>query len=294
MGRKQKYQAVVLSIRIPDDRDRNYTKLISSIYRMKKSVQVYPGTGMALTSFNESYNEGTISKFSIIDVDGDWFDENGFGPASEDDIKEINIPGNLRPNLISKPLHLKPDDHLLTVMTHSLGKSISPSQVEKFFKSIVELPEIMDEFGAVQIDLFKDSDEIEKLLKIETLKEIKIIVSRPNHITKGMAKELEDALKEENADEISRTIKSKDKGYLKPGAQTQAFALLAAENGSVAVRYDEEGASVSSHSESKTLVKTIMTTDEDATELGIFQKLKEYLLEAVTRNRMKAQKAVEE
>ena len=104
MGRKQKFQAVVLSIRIPDDKDRNYPVLLKKIYDLKKSVQVYPGTGMALTSFNEKTRQGTISKFSIIDLDGDWFDESGFGPASEEALKKISIPGNLKPNLISKTI----------------------------------------------------------------------------------------------------------------------------------------------------------------------------------------------
>lgn len=294
MGRKQKFQAVVLSIRIPDDKDRNYPVLLKKIYDLKKSVQVYPGTGMALTSFNEKTRQGTISKFSIIDLEGDWFDESGFGPASDEDLKKISIPGNLKPNLISKSIYLDEKDHLIAVMTYSVGKSISPTQVEKFFQTVVSLPEIMDEFGAVQVDLFKDSDEIEALLKIKTLKEVRIVVSRPNHIMAGVAKELEDALKAENADELTRTIKSKDNDYLDPGPHTQALGLLAAENGSVAVKYVDDGASVSSNSESKTLVKTVISDDPEATEAGIFQKLKDFLFGAVQDNRKKAQQAIEE
>lgn len=294
MGRKQKFQAVVLSIRIPDDKDRNYPDLLKRIYNLKKSVQVYPGIGMALTSFNEKTRQGTISKFSIIEVDGDWFDESGFGPASEEDLKKISIPSNLRPNLISKPIYLEEKDHLVAVMTYSVGKSISPNQVEKFFRTIVSLPEIVSDFGAVQVDLFKDSDEIEALLKIETLKEVRIVVSRPNHIMEGLAKEFEAALKAENADELIRTIKSKDKDYLEPGPETQALGLLAAENGNVSVRYEDEGATVSSNSESKPLVKTVITDDAEATEIGIFQKMKEFLFGAVQENRAKAQSIVEE
>tara|TARA_R110000796_G_scaffold128905_5_gene244542 strand:- start:500 stop:1384 length:885 start_codon:yes stop_codon:yes gene_type:complete len=294
MGRKQKFQAVVLSIRIPDDKDRNYPVLLKKIYDLKKSVQVYPGTGMALTSFNEKTRQGTISKFSIIDLDGDWFDESGFGPASEEALKKISIPGNLKPNLISKSIYLDEKDHLIAVMTYSVGKSISPTQVEKFFQTVVSLPEVMDEFGAVQVDLFKDSDEIEALLKIKTLKEVRIVVSRPNHIMAGVAKELEDALKAENADELTRTIKSKDNDYLEPGPHTQALGLLAAENGSVSVKYVDDGASASSNSESKTLIKTIISDDPEATESGIFKKLKDFLFGAVQDNREKAQQVIEE
>lgn len=294
MGRKQKFQAVVVSVRIPDDKDRNYPALLKKIYELKKSVQVYPGIGMALTSFNESSSQGTVSKFSIIDADGDWFDESGFGPASEEDLKKISIPGNLKPNLISKPLYLNKEDHLIAILTYSVGKSISPIQVEKFFRTVVSLPEIINDFGAVQIDLFKDSDEIEALLNIKTLKEIKIVVSRPNHIMAGVAKEIEEALKAENADELTRTIKSKDKDYLDPGPHTQALGLLAAENGSMSVKFEDEGATVTSNSESKPLVKTIISDDPETTEIGIFQKMKDFLFGAVRENRAKAQKLIEE
>lgn len=294
MGRKQKFQAVVLSVRIPDDKDRNYPALLKKIYDLKKSVQVYSGVGMALTSFNETSHQGTISKFSIIEIEGDWFDESGFGPASEEDLKKISIPTNLKPNLISKPIYLDDKDHLIAIMTYSVGKSISPNHIQKFFRTVVSLPEIVNDFGAVQIDLFKDSDEIEALMRIKTLKEIKIVVSRPNHIMAGLAKELEDALKAENADELTRTIKSKDKDYLEPGLQTQALGLLAAENGSVSVKYEEEGASISSNSESKPLVKTIISDDPEMTETGIFQRMKEFLFSAVRENRAKAQNIVEE
>jgi len=110
----------------------------------------------------------------------------------------------------------------------------------------------------------------------------------------GLAKEFEAALKAEKADELIRTIKSKDKDYLEPGPETQALGLLAAENGNVSVRYEDEGATVASNSESKPLVKTVITDDPEATEIGIFQKMKEFLFGAVQDNRVKAQSIVEE
>lgn len=287
MPRKQKFQAVALSVRIPDDKERDYASLLAAVFQLRKSVEVYRGTGMALTSFNPRSGKGTLSKFSIIDLEGDWFDESGFGPANEKDIEQISIPSNLRPNLVSKPIRLDAENHLITVMVYSAGKSISPTQVEKYFRSILTLPSILEEFGAVQIDLYKDSDEIDEMLKIETLKEIKITVSRPNHIDKDLAKEIEDALKDEKADEITRIIKSKDSDYLEPSARTLAFGFLAAENGSVAVKYDDDGATVASTSQSRPLIKTELTDDPESTEEGIFSKISSFLIDAVQTNRRK-------
>lgn len=244
MGKKQKFEAVVLSIRIPDEKVRDYSTLLQKIYELKQSVEVYPNVGMAITSFNKNTHEGTLSRFSIIDVGGDWFDVKGFGPASEEDLKKIQIPRNLRPNLISKPIYMDVNEHLISVMTYSVRKSISPLQIEKYFRMIVSLPEVVTEFGAVQVDLFKDSSEIEALLGLETLKEVKIIVKRPNHIPPGLIKEIEEELREENADEMVRIIKSKSENYIKPSARTKAIGFLAAENGSVAVKHEEEGATV--------------------------------------------------
>ena len=285
MPRKQKFQAVALSVRIPDDKERDYSSLLTAILSQRKSVEVFRGTGMALTSFNPKSGNGTISKFSIIDLEGEWFDESGFGPANEKDIEKNSIPANLRPNLISKPIRLNSEDHIIIVMNYSAGKSVSPTQVEKYFRAILSLPPIMEEFGAVQIDLYKDSDEIDEMLKIETLKEIKITVSRPNHFDKDLAKEIEEAHKDEKADEITRTIKTKDNEYLEPGARTLAFGYLAAENGNVAVQYDDAGATVASTSQSRPLIKTEMTDDPESTEEGIFAKISRFLIDAVRANR---------
>lgn len=294
MGRKQKFQAIVLSVRIPDDKNRNYAGLLKKIFDLRRSVEVYRGTGMALTSFNPATGQGTISKFSIIDLGGDWFDEKGFGPASEEDLKKISIPGNLKPNLVSKPFHIDSDEHLLSVMTYSAGSSISASQVEKFFRNVVSHTDILEEFGAVQIDIFKDSEEIAALLGIKTLKEIKIVISRPNHIMAGLAADIEASLREENADELVRVIKSKDDGYLQPGQQTQALGLLAAENGSVAVRFEEDGTTATANSESKPLIKTVVTDDPEATESGVFRRMRDFFLGIVRANRQKAQDLIEE
>lgn len=294
MGRKLRFQAVVLSVRIPDDKQRNYIDFFSKMLDLRKSVKVSAGVGMALTSFSGSSRQGTISKFSVIDMDGEWFDERGFGPASEDDLKKILIPENLRPNLVSKAIYLDEKDHLLAVMTYSFGKSISPLQVQKYFRAIASLPEMTSVFGAVQIDLFKDAEEIEQLLKIGTLKELRITISRPNHIPPGLIREIEEGLKDENADEMTRIIKSKDTDYLKPGAHTQALGAIAAENGSVAVKYEDEGAVIAANSESRPLVKTVLSDDPEATELGVFQNMIRFLFKAVRSNREKAQRLVED
>lgn len=294
MARKQKFQAVVLSVRIPDDKERNYPRLLKKIFDLRKSAQVYPGVGMALTSFDEKTRQGTISKFSIIEVDGEWFDERGFGPASEDDLKKISIPENLRPNLVSKPLYLDEKDHLISVMTYSAGKSISPTQIEKFFRAVVSLPQVVEEYGAVQIDLFKDAEQIEALLKLSTLKELKITISRPNHIPEGVIREIEESLKAENADEMTRTIKSKDKDFLKPSQHTQALGVLAAENGSVSVKYEEDGATLAANSENKPLIKTVVSDDPEVTEIGVFQRMTQFLFNAVRTSRDRAQHLVED
>lgn len=248
---------------------------------------MFAGVGMALTNFNPKTGAGILSKFSILDLRGEWFDENGFGPAEERDIESISIPEHLRPNLIAKPVQLSENDHLLAVMTYSEGKSISPAQVHKYFKSILGLSEIVDRFGVVEVDLFKDSEEIEALMNIETLKEVKVIIRRPNHIYDDLAKEIEDSLRQEHADELQRTIISRDDDFLTPGAPTRALGLLAAENGKVSIKYEDDGAIIRSDSDMKPLVKTVVTGDSEATTAGVFPKMCDFLFSSVRRNRQR-------
>lgn len=292
MARKQKYEGSIISLRIPSDRLRDYTALLSDIVALKRSVQVFKGVGMAMTQFSPETGRATISKFSIIDHNGDWFDEDGFGPAGEEDLGKISIPENLKPNLVGFPAYLDPDDHLLAVMTYSQGNSLSPLQVEKFLRAIVKSEEIYERFGSVQVDVFKDSHDIEKMLDINTLREVKIVIRRPNHIPPGLIKKMEEELREENADELLRTIKSKSGDYLEPGNTTRALGIMAAENGDIEVKYDEEGAVVKRTSASKPLRKVIVTDDPEATPIGVFERIKGFLIDRVKKNRKRADEAV--
>lgn len=291
MARKQKYEGSIISFRIPADKPRDYAALLSDIVSLRRSVQVFKGVGMAMTQFNAATGNGTISKFSIIDQKGDWFDEDGFGPAGEEDLKKISIPQNLKPNLVGFPAHLEPDEHLLVVMTYSQGNSLSPLQVEKFLRGIVASEEIVSRYGAVQVDVFKDSHQIEQMLEIDTLKEVKITIRRPNHIPPGLIREIEEELAAENASEMQRTIKAETGSYLEPGNRTRAFGAMAAENGDLEVKYDEEGAVVKRTSASKPLRKVVVTDDPKATPAGAFEKIKRFLIDRVKSNRKRAEEA---
>lgn len=294
MARKQRYEAVVLSVRIPEDKPRNYAALFSLVFSLRKSVRVFRDTGMALTSFDPKSGSGTISKFGIIDAEADWFDERGFGPATEADLARISIPDNLRPNLISKPFYLNATDHLVAVMTYSYGKGLTPPQVERFFKSIFATDEVMAKFGLVEVDLFKDSKNVSELLALKTIKEIRVKLRRPNHLPAGLVREIEHTMSSQNIDELEQVLKSKDDDYIVPSEMTKALAHMSSENGGFGVKYVKDDAVVAGNTVSKPLVEKVITDDPEVTETGIFGRMRETLFAAVRRNRERVDGATKE
>ncbi|OAN70375.1 hypothetical protein A8B83_12790 [Rhodobacteraceae bacterium EhC02] len=69
---------------------------------------------------------------------------------------------------------------------------------------------------------------------------------------------------------------------------------MAAENGSVIVRYEQNGTILSANSEQKPHIETLRTEDTESTESGFLEKLKVKIVNAVKQNRQKVDRLAEE
>lgn len=78
---------------------------------------------------------GDIYKFTNIDKNANWFDTTKNDFANEDDLGEINIPDNLKPNSSKFTYIFFPIQHILFYEAYYDGKTLSSSSAVKFFKS---------------------------------------------------------------------------------------------------------------------------------------------------------------
>lgn len=98
MARPSKTEVSAINIRIPSDKTRDYSGLVGMLLEQKIAIRVYGTSFISITQFNAVSGIGVISKYSEIDVDGDWFDVEEFASATPEQMEKVSIPDRLRPN----------------------------------------------------------------------------------------------------------------------------------------------------------------------------------------------------
>ncbi len=234
MARDSKLQVAAINIRIPGNRTRDYAALLERLAKLKKAVRVFGDTAVAIQWFDAKSGLGAFSKFTEINIDGDWFDIDEFEEAKPEIVGEIQIPKNLRPNYSAFYFQLDSDLHVVAFETYSLSKSLSTRAVRIYFDQACLNANIVEQFGRIQIDIVSDFEDAERLLNLPDIREIDFVIRRPNadDIGEALAAAIEERLAEQNADEYRETIKSSGHGGgIKPNARSKRLGAIAAENG---------------------------------------------------------------
>ncbi|MCU0983315.1 MAG: DUF4747 family protein [Acetobacteraceae bacterium] len=275
MPRNSKIEVSAVNIRIPSDKNRNYSKLLVKIHSLKMPIKVYGDSFVAMTSFDPVTGYGIFSKFTEIDVDGDWFDIDDFAPAAPEKIEGLVVPEALRPNLSAFYFQLIEAMHIIVFESYSDSKALSSRSVEKYFRGVLDTEKVVDEFGFVEADIVKSYGEVERILALEALRELSIVIRRPNpdDVSGDLAAEIEERLREQNGEEYQETIKSKDPDGLKPSERTRKLAMIGAENGEVSAKSLVSGIVVP-HTTAEKPEKLFDTySREDVSTLDVFKDL---------------------
>lgn len=288
MARRIKVEASALNIRIPFDKDRNYKSLLSAIADLKRGVRVYGDSFVAINNFDEDDQFGIISKYTEINTEGNWFNTDTFSQAEDEEISNVNIPNELKPNLSQFHFFLDESLHSIIFETYSDSKSLSPSAFEKYFQAAVLSPSIRNEFGRIEISVIKSYAETERLLSLPDLKEVRMFIRRPNSDDLGedLASEIEERLNAEGADEYEESIKVKGSGELTPSERTKKLAIVAAENGHVNVKSIVNGVTLTQGTELKPLIE-VDTFGQESSNLSNFVTLVRKISQKISEMRQR-------
>ncbi|QSR73464.1 DUF4747 family protein [Aeromonas jandaei] len=187
--------------------------------------------------------EGEILKFTDIDIEGEWFNVKSKSVATEDDMADIYIPENLKPNLSRFSFIFFPVEHILIYEGYYDGKTLPPTLAETFFEKILNHPELKDKFGPVFVTHIPEANIIDKMLSLKGITNLTLITKRPNPddlIT--TERKVHDRLKKWNASQEERTLKSIDGDELHLDSELKLEAKVAAKNGIVELKhYNYEG-----------------------------------------------------
>lgn len=285
MARPAKLEVAAINVRIPSDKNRDYVGLLSNVYALKRGVKISGSTYLAVSQFDQKSSIGVLSKYTEIDRDGDWFDIEDFEIATPEKLEEVVIPQNLRPNHSAFYFKLDADLHVITFETYSESKSISSLSVEKFFRTIFSDDIILSEFGRVEADSIKSFNAVENILSNSNLRELTVIIRRPNtdELAGDFAAEIEKLMEEENSEEFEQSIKSKDIDGLRPSKRTQALAKVAAENGEVTAKSIDNGIVVPlTTRENPERIRTTFMSDQESAR-AIFLRLASEMAEKIVK-----------
>lgn len=287
MGRPAKLEVSAINIRIPSDRNRDYAALISHIKSLKLGIKVLGDTCVALTHFNEQDGTGTFSKYSEIDIDGKWFNIDDFNIADQEDVEKVQIPSHLRPNYSAFRFSLSEELHVIAFETYADSKSVSARSIERFFREVLDLDNIQSVYGYVEADVVRSYVEVDKLVNLPDLRELRIIIRRPNSddVSSDLAAEIEQSLKEQHGEEYEQTIRSKNGDGLVPSPKTKRLSRIAAENGQVVAKSITNGVLMEHNSDEKPLKEvTTYNTDVD-NPTSVFSNLAQSLFSQIKASR---------
>jgi hypothetical protein len=280
MQRDSKLEVAAINIRIPEDKHRDYVASIKALADLRRGVRIHGDTYLAVSYFNTESCLGAFSKYTEIDIDGDWFDLDDFESAAPEKLGEIVIPDNLRPKHSVFLFQLNPELHVVAFSAYAGSRALSARSVGKYFSEALAAPAIADQFGLVESDILKSYGEVRRILSLPDIKELTIVISRPNsdNVGETLADIIEKRLREQNADTYEGNLQAKGKNSITPNERTQKLAQVAAENGHVKAKAVINGVLTPQNTDEQTIIERETYKPEERGESTVFQVLAKRIL----------------
>lgn len=163
-----------------------YCRLIQTAFRLKKPVPVHGEQSLLMSSCDLPREEktdlikGAIARFTDLSPDLSWFNLGKLDKADDEELKSISIPEGLKPNFHPFWFVFDPVSHTLVFEQKLSSFAISPNIVAKYFASLFSDQIMVGKFGHIHSSVISDHGELEKMLSAPHLREVRILVNRPN------------------------------------------------------------------------------------------------------------------
>lgn len=287
MAVNRRIYVCVLNVTLPRQEGRkptpeDYFTLMRRALRLRRPIALH-GDRHGLLQFvprEPDWNlvHGIVGTFVRIDINDDWINMVSGDKASRDDLSQISIPPGLQP-------HYRRYNYLFDLATHKLaietrsepevGKSpsaLSPMLAESLFQDLFQQPELLDEFGMVNVTVMPHREAVEELIAWRKAEKITIVIKPPNPDDDDLEEKLERRLATMNAAQYDQTLKAAKDERLQPDEEAEAAMRVASRNGHVEVEGEEGGTKV-----------TKSTRDKPLIESGSYNKAVESHTEAFTQ-----------
>lgn len=231
--------AINIAMHNPHSPER-YVELFKEMMRLKKIVQVRGlhaimlGSASALEQGKlENGITGEFYHFVQIDPNEPWFDIVEKDKASDEDLQKIKIPEQLKPHFAKFYFVFFPKAHRLFIQLKDGKNTISINTIRSALTKLLS-DEELEKFGTIEVTVEPESESIEKIFAIPSIRTLKIELVRPNpddhheQELKFLSK-----LEGQGAGKMTVEFKASKGNSLAPDQETKILAKVASSNGAV-------------------------------------------------------------
>ena len=180
---------------------------------------------------------GTIHRF--IDVKPPFFNEETSEIVVDDEGYPVDLLGAQNKGNAKKALFCFPQDQEIHRLFVQINK-MSPSFALKFFQGLFSLQQVMEEFGAIDVNLHTEESAVDQMLLLPVLKSIDIKIYRPNPTGLNRYEEMVlEELKVQRAQVLNHRLSSRGES-IDPNEKTQNYMRAASNLGKVEVKAIDE------------------------------------------------------
>lgn len=192
-------------------------------------------TGFISTFRKDSgtFYKGTLALFTDIDLARRWLDFQTGEEASEDDLKKIAIPKNLRPEYKQIPFIFDAKRHRMLFVSTGLGTA----SARKLMAGLLGDSDLLNEGDQLEVTVVQDEDSLETMLSEQNILELTIELNLPNADDLADAeKELYDRLRKMKSSKLVETITADNGKSLEPDKEAKQLSHVALANGKVVTK----------------------------------------------------------
>jgi hypothetical protein len=177
---------------------------------------------------------GEIYKFFELDPKAAWYNVVRKKAADPEEKAKIQIPSDLKPHLSVFYYVFFPTGHRLFFECKYGQHRISPGSVAKMLEKIFERPNILREFGPVEVTIEPSTESLARIFKMPLLRHLRIELTRPNADTLGSARrKVMERLENMNAQSQTIEFRAERGEGLEPDEEARTLAGVAQSNGHV-------------------------------------------------------------
>lgn len=249
MAREKKLIVGAINVTVKNHTPERYLELFKDVYKLRKSAKISGDQyGLLANMFKLDKNQkepgpitGDIFRYTDINRNAQWFNTSTNDFASEDEVGEVSIPDNLKPNSARFSYIFFPQQHLFFYEGYYDGNSFGPSNAERFVQHLLNIPEIVEKYGEVNVTHVPDHDKVSDALKLKHKEKIELLVKRPNPDNHAKAeKKVMQRMGAMNVESFSQTYKAVQGESIDLDKDLETMAHISAKNGSFKIKGKDE------------------------------------------------------